>query len=238
MPMSESPDGIIRITKPSEARIFYEEDIIYLDVPVGRMTYGFSRLNQDHLKGIHSIGRFCSIAADVAVAGMHHPLDWVSTNPFLYYPNRGFIPPPQRIPKKTHQRNRKVVIGNDVWIGEGALILRPSVIGHGSVVAAGSVVTKDVPPYAIVAGVPAKFVKWRIPEPLIEDMVSISWWDWDLSKIRECLDDFYDPAGFVRKHGTSAQKDQRLARRFRLWLPWRVISSKSARKRKLPPFDS
>lgn len=198
--MKRNAEGKLIITDASKCEDVYQDDVIFLDVPVGRLTYGFRRLKSAHLRGIRSIGRFCSIAADVSVAGVHHPLEWVSTNPFLYMASRGFVsrrhPPP---PTSSAERNASIEIQNDIWIGEGVKILRPVVLGHGCVIAAGAVVTRDVPPYAIVAGVPARVIRYRIPEELIPQMLSIAWWDWEPEVIRENVHHFYDPIGFVEK---------------------------------------
>ena len=130
---------------------FYDEDIIYKNVSVGRMTYGFENLPSDTLKSIKSIGRFCSIAHSVTVVGMHHPLEWVTTNPILYLSNRGLVTEDITLPEKTRAKNRPITIGHDVWIGEGVRIMRSVKLGHGCIIATGSIVTKNVPAYAIVA---------------------------------------------------------------------------------------
>ena len=201
--MDRDDQGRIVITDGKTAEDFYHEDIIYLGVPVGLLTYGFKRFKIAHLRGIRSIGRFCSIGPDACVAGEHHPLDWVSTHPFLYHLNRKMIPQRKPLPESVRSRNELVEIQNDVWIGERALILRPCVLGHGCVVAAGSVVTKDVPPYAIVAGNPARVIRYRIAEHLIPGMLSIKWWNWDLDVIRSNHQEFYHPAEFVKKFATT-----------------------------------
>jgi acetyltransferase-like isoleucine patch superfamily enzyme len=136
---------------------------------------------------------------------MTHPLEWVSTNPFLYLVNREFTKEPVPLPESCRAHNKKAVIGHDVWIGEGARILRSVCLGHGCVVAAGSVVTKDVPPYAIVAGVPAKIIRYRVPEELIPGLIEIAWWRWPLKKIQKHLPSFYDPALFVQTFGAGRQ---------------------------------
>jgi acetyltransferase-like isoleucine patch superfamily enzyme len=197
--MERNPEGKRIITDATKCDEVYDEDIIYFDVPIGRITYGFKRLKESHLRGIRSIGRFCSIAAEVTVAGAHHPLDWVSTNPFLYLERRGYVKRRDVPANAVGQRNAGVTIHNDIWIGEGVRILRPVTLGHGCVVAAGAVVTKDVPPYAIVAGVPARIVRYRIPEPLIPAMLAIAWWDWEPDRIRANVRHFYDPIQFIER---------------------------------------
>jgi virginiamycin A acetyltransferase len=94
-----------------------------------------------------------------------------------------------------------IIIENDVWIGANSTIMSGIKIGNGAIVAAGSTVTKDVPPYAIVAGNPAKVVKYRFTEEQIEKLLSISWWDWDEQKIRDNAMDMWsdDIDGFINK---------------------------------------
>lgn len=176
-----------------------EEDFVIREVPVGRMTYGLQNLSEGSWKGLKSVGRYCSIAKHCSIAGISHPTEWVSTHPILYNPNRGFVLKKMRLPANVVTRNKKVVIGNDVWIGEGARILRSVTLGDGCVVGAGSLVTKSVPPYAVVAGVPAKILRYRLPDPLIPAMLEIAWWNWPVETIKSRMDAFYDPAEFVKK---------------------------------------
>lgn len=182
---------------------YSEEDSFVSEVPVGRMTYGARNFSKASWKGLQSVGRYCSIAKDCSVAGHSHPMEWVTTHPILYNPSRGFILKKVAHPANVTSRNKKVVIGSDVWIGEGVRILRSVTLGHGCVVGAGSVVTKSVPPYAIVAGVPAKIIRYRIPEHLISSMLEIAWWDWPIEAIKSRIESFYDPAEFVRKFSSA-----------------------------------
>lgn len=199
-PPLRDPQGRLLVDGTPPVPPFHREDIVYRGVPIGRMTYGHLRLSRRTLLGLESVGRFCSLAESVAVAGVHHPLEWVSPHPFLYRPDRGFVDKSMPFPDATAQRNRKVEIGHDVWIGEGVRILRPCRLGHGCAIAAGSVVTRDVPPYAVVAGVPARVIRHRVPIALIPDFLTIAWWDWPLEKIQAELPTFYDPEVFVRTH--------------------------------------
>ena len=94
-----------------------------------------------------------------------------------------------------------ISVGNDVWIGSRAIIVANVTIGHGAVIAAGAVVVKDVPPFAVVAGVPAKVVKMRLDSDQIEKLLKIAWWDWPEDKIRTNIDLFYgNPDEFIKKH--------------------------------------
>ena len=144
------------------------------------------------------IGRYTSIGEDVQVGRGDHPTSWVSTSPAFYLRNLFRVGnnfsqsdfyhnyEPKLPAGKVPTRLMETVIGNDVYIGHGAFI-RPGIkIGHGAIVAAHSVVVKDVPPYAVVAGNPAVIKKYRIPENMIEPMLATEWWrfgPWQLQAI-------------------------------------------------------
>lgn len=116
-----------------------------------------------------SIGKYCSIARDVSIGVGEHPTDWISTSPLFYNKNR-------RLVGETTYENSNVVggtiIGNDVWIGTKVVILKGVKIGNGAIIAAGAVVTKDVLPYSVVGGVPAKEIKKRFSDEIIEILES------------------------------------------------------------------
>ncbi|MDJ0750989.1 MAG: CatB-related O-acetyltransferase [Woeseiaceae bacterium] len=139
------------------------------------------------------IGRYVSIGENVQIGRHAHPLDWASTSPIFYTRSSDLFDGehevlkglrPDQFPRSSPPVVAQVtMIGNDVWIGHEAFILPGVNIGDGAVVAARAVVTKDVPPYAVVAGVPARIVKFRLAEPAIERMQSLRWWRyaaWDL----------------------------------------------------------
>lgn len=135
-----------------------------------------------------TIGSFTSISWNVSIGGANHDYTRVTTHAFLYNDTDHLRPDGMQ---PVYDRFEKpCVIGNDVWIGTGAILLRNLTIGDGAVIAAGAVVTGDVPPYAIVAGVPAKIVKYRFPEERIAELQEIRWWDWPDEKIRENIDWF------------------------------------------------
>jgi acetyltransferase-like isoleucine patch superfamily enzyme len=132
----------------------------------------YSYVNDGTLIGSGAIGKFCSIGYYCGI-GMHeHPLDRVSTSPFLYGRLNLFGGP-----GLWDEFQRPPVIGNDVWIGSHAVVLQGVRIGDGAVVAAGAVATKDVPPYAIVAGVPAGIVRYRFGAREIETLLALQWWN-------------------------------------------------------------
>lgn len=123
------------------------------------------------------IGKFCSIGPSVWVGGLpSHPLNLKSTYPGFYQKDSSFygIEPEYEYHEPEF---KQVIIGNDVWIGARAMIMDGVEIGDGAVIAAGAVVTKNVPPYAIVGGVPAKIIKFRFPEQKIHKMLESKWWD-------------------------------------------------------------
>ena len=121
------------------------------------------------------IGKFCSIAANVSISPGNHELKYISTHPSFYQKN---TPLPKVFSKSnTINENKIVMIGNDVWIGEKAIILDGLKIGNGAIIAAGSIVLKDVEPYAVVAGVPAKVVKYRFNDETIKILHESNWWN-------------------------------------------------------------
>ncbi len=119
-------------------------------------------------------GNYVSIAPDVTFAPLQHPLTTLTTHPLAN-------------PEEASTAAKGVVLENDVWIGEGALIMNGVTIGNGAVVGSRAVVTKDVPPYAIVGGVPAKIIRYRFPQPVIDELVALEWWKYDIAPLRQQL---------------------------------------------------
>jgi acetyltransferase-like isoleucine patch superfamily enzyme len=149
---------------------------------VGRYSYGKPKVRwyEGDRASVH-IGAFCSIADDVVVTvGGGHPLDWPSMYPF-----RAKLGLPEAYADGLPVLESDVVIGNDVWIGRGARILAGTRIGHGAAIGAYSVVTREVRPYAVVAGNPAREVRRRFSDDEVEAMLEIAWWDWPDEKVRE-----------------------------------------------------
>jgi len=149
------------------------------------------------------VGRYCSIANSVAQLGRGHPTDWVTSSPFSHNPQPlgGFADYLVNAGVKRFDLHdfdlgsAPIEIGNDVWIGEGAL-LKPGVrIGDGAIVAARAIVTRDVPPYAIVGGSPARVLRYRFPESLIERLHALQWWNYGPDVLQPL--DVRDPQGFA-----------------------------------------
>lgn len=147
-------------------------------VKIGAFTY----LNSGDALRCRSIGRYCSIAGGLRSGQMEHPTEWLSTSPFQYKPQQfgfstaaaDYVAVPAE--RTATFRGRNPIIGHDVWIGSGVTLLRSVRIGNGAIVAAGAVVTQDVPPFAIVGGVPAKVIRFRFDPATIERLQEIAWW--------------------------------------------------------------
>lgn len=165
---------------------------------IGRYTYGVSNHNifGCGAKAQFEIGSFCSVAEGVIfMCRGHHPTHTVSSFPF-----ETMFPGGEQDPD-LHIGKTGIKIGSDVWIGRDALIMPQVTIGNGAVIGAGAIVTKNVPAYTIVAGVPAKLIRHRFDHSIIESLETIAWWSWSDEKITKYLKDFQLPISeFVTKH--------------------------------------
>ena len=129
-----------------------------------------------------NIGSFCSIADGVVIGGAAHPLTWVSTSPVFY---RGRDSVKKKFSEFPREEKKITEIGNDVWIGERALIKAGVHIGNGAIIGMGSIVTHDVLPYEIVGGNPARHIRFRFPEDTIAKLEKTKWYDWSEDKLAE-----------------------------------------------------
>lgn len=141
-----------------------------------------------------NIGAFCSIADNVVIGGAQHPITWASTSP-VFYEGRDSV----RKKFSSFPRNDESIteIGNDVWIGDHVLIKGGVSIGNGAVIGMGSVVTKDVAPYEIVGGAPAKHIKYRFNKQIVDKMQSTKWWDMDDESLEKAAKDIRNPELFL-----------------------------------------
>jgi acetyltransferase-like isoleucine patch superfamily enzyme len=163
---------------------------------------------------VESVGAFSSFAKGTDVVA-NHPMQYISTHPMLYSDNkinpfllyeyeeyqnsRWYFAGVK--PKGIVNKMRKIQIGNDVWLGRNVIITNGSNIGNGVIAGAGAVITKDVPDYAVVVGVPAHIIRFRYTKEQIAALNKIAWWDWPDEKIRQCYDDFFeDIEVFIEKH--------------------------------------
>ncbi len=161
--------------KEKKHPLFMQDNKKYSKFSVGKYTYG-----RPHIYGGGAsikIGKFCSISMNstIYLSSNHNP-NWISTYPFeIIFKNITY----------SELSKGDVEIGNDVWIGDGVMILPGVHIGDGAILAARAVVTKDVQPYEIVGGNPAKHIRYRFSKDQIEKLLQIKWWDWDIEKIKE-----------------------------------------------------
>lgn len=147
------------------------------------------------------IGKFVNIAAMVRIGPTHHPMERPTLHHFTYRRKKyGFdIKDDEEFFEE--RKKRKVIIGNDVWIGHGAIIMPGVKIGDGAIIGSGSIVTKDVERYSIVVGAPASLLRYRFSKEICEQLQEIKWWDWSHERISENFNDFLlDINEFVEKH--------------------------------------
>lgn len=127
------------------------------------------------------IGSFTSIANGVVLGGARHPMEWVSMSP-VFYSGRDSVK--AKFAEHKLMPPARVKIGHDVWIGRSAIVLASVKVGNGAVIGAGSVVTKDVPPYAVVAGNPARLIRYRFNEKTIRKLQEINWWNFSEERLK------------------------------------------------------
>lgn len=181
--------------------IYNEEGVLLLPKPgahqVGKWTYCGTDLRIDNPKTI--IGSFCSIGQRVVIGHGEHPLGFLSSSPYFYLDNLRWKSDSTPVHNE-YWIPDPIVIGNDVWIGEGVFIKNGVRIGDGVVIGAHSCVTKDIPPYAVAVGVPAKVVKYRFPDSVIKRLLMTKWWDLDDEVIRRIpYDDVNEALNFLER---------------------------------------
>lgn len=174
-----------RFNPQNQARIHLAHQVARYpgQIVIGAYTYGRPKVRFAETGVRLQIGRYGSIADGVEILlGGNHRLDWITTYPFPALP--GLWPEAAGL-DGSHASHGDVTIGHDVWLGSQCLVLSGVSIGHGAVVAARAVVTRDVPPYAIVAGNPARIVRYRMPPEKIEMLLASRWWDWSQAEIKQ-----------------------------------------------------
>jgi phosphonate metabolism protein (transferase hexapeptide repeat family) len=153
-----------------------------------------------------TLGKFCSIAAMTRINPGNHPMNRATQSHITYRASAYFPGERDETEFFAWRRAHPVVIGHDVWVGHGAIILPGRTIGTGAVVAAGAVVTKDVAPYAIVAGNPARVIRQRFPAAVAERLLRLAWWNWTHDELRAALPDLRRESieGFLNKYEPAA----------------------------------
>lgn len=151
-----------------------------------------------HIYGV-CIGKFCSIGPNFLAGNGLHPTNGISTSP-MFYSATNKSNGVSICETTKFNEHKSIYIGNDVFIGANVVVLDGVSIGNGAVVGAGAVVTKDVPAYAIVTGVPAKILKYRFKPDQIEALEKIEWWNFDSEKLHDIETHFYDIDAFIAKY--------------------------------------
>jgi chloramphenicol O-acetyltransferase type B len=158
----------------------------YPNFEIGFASYGLPKVHDYHEGTVVKIGAYCSIASNVQIfLGGQHRSNWVSNYPFPFFFEM------QAEYREQYIRGGSrgdVIIGSDVWLCANCSILSGVTIGHGAVVASGAVISRDVPPYAVMAGNPAKLIKWRFDEATRASLLEAKWWGWPEDEIRQILD--------------------------------------------------
>lgn len=159
-------------------------------VEIDLYTYGSCFDEQFAVSGKCHVGRYCSIASDVHYLGANHPMSSITSSAIFYNSNlSGF--------NVKDIKREELYIGHDVWIGHGVLITASChSIGNGAIIGAGSVVTKDIPPYAIYAGNPARLIRYRFDEKTIEQIEMTKWWDHSPNELIDYYDYMHNPRQF------------------------------------------
>ena len=157
--------------------------------------YTFVGMNSYIDKSTVSIGRFCSIAMNAKISLQNHPHTWVTSHPFTYRKKYGFVSNDIQI---EGINTKKTTIGNDVWIGANVTILAGVTIGDGAIIGANSLVSKNVEPYCIVSGTPARLVRHRFDPETIAKIQKSEWWNWDDKKIQANLSKFSNTEEFLK----------------------------------------
>lgn len=176
--------------------VFSNENHIFpyahlFNVKLGNFTYVGGHSN---LKNC-TVGHFTSIASDCRIGLGIHPTNFISTHPLFYSSKQAWsISPKNKVDFKEY---KEINIGNDVWIGTRVIIVDGIKIGNGAIIAAGAVVTKDVPAYAIVGGVPAKIIKYRFSNEIINTLDKSEWWNWNIKKIERHKYKFISESDFI-----------------------------------------
>lgn len=201
-------------TKLSERPLIHETARVS-DCTIGRYTEiaercrisetemgDYSYIMEDGSVWCATIGKFANIASSVRINATNHPIWRATLHHFTYRANDYWPDADTDRDFFAWRRENRVIIGHDVWIGHGATVLPGVKVGNGAVIGAGAVVSKDVAPFTIVGGVPAKLIRERFGREIAERFDKLAWWDWDHAKLRDALNDFrmLDADAFLVRH--------------------------------------
>lgn len=178
-----------------EYTVIFPDVTIQFNSKVGAYTY----IQSNTVVYNANIGSYCSIARNVTIGLVDHPMYFVSTNPIFYDYDEGLLP---RFFTKNSIDKKDILpqtrIDADVWIGQGAMVKAGVTIGVGAIIGAGAMVTKDVAPYTIVAGIPAREIKKRFDETTCKRLLESKWWEFDSKTLERVASLFNDPQSFLK----------------------------------------
>lgn len=168
---------------------------------VSESTFGDYSYLAGHVHMVWTdVGKFTSIAAQTRINPGNHPTWRVTQHHSTYRRIQYGFGTEEDAEFFQWRKDHRCTVGHDVWIGHGTTVIAGKNIGTGAVVGSGAVVTKDIPPYAIAVGVPARVIKYRFPPAVVEKLLASAWWDWDRATLVARFDDLLDLDGFVRKY--------------------------------------
>lgn len=184
-----------------KSSVLGKNSVVFANTVLINSTLGAYSYIQKNSEVVNTeIGKFCSIASTVSIGLANHPTNLLSTSP-AFYDNSQPLPYFFTQKKYEAELSVKTIIDADVWIGQGAMLKAGVNVGVGAVIGAGAIVTKDVEPYSIVAGVPARHVKYRFDKELREGLIASTWWELNDKELTKLMAYFDKPSDFLREIG-------------------------------------